>query len=977
VDPAAADPVQARFRLFEAAVALLRAAGERAPLFVVLDDLHVADPSSLALLHFVARNLRGLRALVVGTYRDEEARLSSEVGRVLTDVAREGAYLPLPPLDRAGIAALVTGAAGCAPEPALIEALERATEGNPLFLGELLRLLVARGDLGPVARPAAALPIPDTVREVIGRRIARLDADTRATLVSASVVGREFSLALLAAAAGLPASELERQLEEADRAGLVQSPGRGSWRFSHVLVREALYREIDPLARAEAHQRVAAALEASGRGEVVVAEVAHHRLAALPEGDAAAAARAARVAADRAMAMLAFEDAAQLLQRTRQAVQATGSPDPRALCELELLEGMAWMRAGDGARGRAACGAAADEARRLGAGDLLARAALGYGAELMLAQTDPKLVALLQEALVVLPTGAGGWRAQVLARLAATLQPADDVTVPMGMAREAIAMARTLNDPVILRTVLLAGGAALADYAPPAERAPVSEELLGLATAAGDRFQVMRAQSRLVFDYLELGQVMKATRALDGYESVAAEFRQARHIWPGRLMRSMLASAQGLFDEAMRLYDEAVGLAEGDSDLPTPFVLAWCRLGHALESERPSELLAAEEQLLARRTMPGLPAVPASYIHMATATVRARLGDNEAARQQMAQVDIDDDRMFGESEINALLAEPVAHLEDAAAAGKLYQRLRPLSGQVVSYGRAGMSCAGPVDMWLGVLALTAGLLDQGDRHLTAAAALCRNAGLTPYLAHTRYWHARLLRRRAGPDDLLQARALEAEGQGLATSLGLGLLGERIARLEAGGQGAPGEPSAATAPAAALPAAPAFSLRREGDYWTVTVGDQVCRIKDTRGLQLLAELCAHPGREFHVLALSGSGGEGSLGGDAGEALDAEAIAEYRARVEELDEEIAEAESFADAARASRAREERAAIAAELAAGVGLGGRARRVGGAAERARTNVQRRIRGAIKKIAESMPALGAYLDRTVRTGTFCSYQPL
>ena len=143
------------------------------------------------------------------------------------------------------------------------------------------------------------------------------------------------------------------------------------------------------------------------------------------------------------------------------------------------------------------------------------------------------------------------------------------------------------------------------------------------------------------------------------------------------------------------------------------------------------------------------------------------------------------------------------------------------------------------------------------------------------------------------------------------------------------------------------------------------------------MQLLAELCAHPGREFHVLALSGSAGEGGLSGDAGEVLDAEAIADYRARVEELDDEIAEAEAFGDGARASRAREERAAIAGELAAGVGLGGRARRTGGAAERARTNVQRRIRGAIRKIGEAIPALGAYLDRTVRTGTFCSYEPL
>ncbi len=986
---ASADPMQARFRLFEATVALLRAAGERTPLLLVLDDLHAADPSSLAMLHFLARNLRGLRALVVGTYRDEEARLSAEVGRLLTDVAREGAYLPLAPLDRAGIAALVAGAAGRPADAGLVDAVERATEGNPLFLNELLRLMAARGELGPAPREAAALPIPDTVREVIGRRIARLGPETRAALAAASVVGRDFPLALLLAVGGASSVELERRLEEAERAGLVQAQARGSWRFSHVLVREALYREIDPAARAGAHERVAAALEASARGDAAVAEIAHHRLAALPEGDAVKAAGAARVAAERAMALLAFEDAALLLQRTRQAVEARPAPDRRDLCELELLEGTAWMRAGDPGRGRAACSAAAAEARRLGAGDLLARAALGYGAELMLAQSDPTLVTLLREALDRLPAGPDGWRAQVLARLAATLQPARDVQVPMAMAREALAMARAIGDPSILRTVLLAGGAALADYAPPAERAAVSEELLALATAAGDRFQVMRAQSRLVFDRFELGSPAHATRALDAYELQARGFRQARHVYPGRLMRAMLVSAQGHFDTAGRLYEEAVALAEGDPDPPTRFVLAWSRHGRALESERLDEMLAAEEQIQLVQNAPDIPELPPAFTHLPIAAVRARLSDLPPLRQRLDQIDLGDASVFGDHRLYALMVEPVALLDDRERARALYPLMLSTAGHIIAFGRAGMSCGGPGDTALGMLAMVAGELEGADRHFTAAANLARTAELHPHLAQNLYWHARLQLLRGNRPG---ARALVAEARVLADRLGLAILQTRLAELDEAAAGlaaaAParpgpprpeteGSPPAAAPAPPALPAAPPFAFVREGDYWTVTSGEAICRLKDTRGMQLLAELCAHPGREQHVLALSGTTGEADLSGDAGEALDAEAIAEYRARVEELDDTIAEAESFGDATRAAQAREERAAIAAELAAGVGLGGRARRTGSAAERARTNVQRRIRGAIRKIGESIPALGAYLDRTVRTGTFCSYDPL
>ena len=123
--------------------------------------------------------------------------------------------------------------------------------------------------------------------------------------------------------------------------------------------------------------------------------------------------------------------------------------------------------------------------------------------------------------------------------------------------------------------------------------------------------------------------------------------------------------------------------------------------------------------------------------------------------------------------------------------------------------------------------------------------------------------------------------------------------------------------------------------------------------------------------------SGPGAETVDGGDAGELLDEEAIAEYRERLKWIEDELTEAEAWSDTGRAERARAERDAIAQELARGVGMGGRGRRAGAAAERARVNVQRRIRGAIRKLGESLPDLATYLDRAVKTGTFCSYDPL
>ena len=147
----------------------------------------------------------------------------------------------------------------------------------------------------------------------------------------------------------------------------------------------------------------------------------------------------------------------------------------------------------------------------------------------------------------------------------------------------------------------------------------------------------------------------------------------------------------------------------------------------------------------------------------------------------------------------------------------------------------------------------------------------------------------------------------------------------------------------------------------------------------RGVRLLAALVAEPGREFHVLDLSG-GSRVTAGpvdrGDAGELLDEEARRQYRARVLELEEELEEAESWNDTARAERARQELEFIQQELSQALGLGGRERKVGSAAERARVNVQRRIRDAIRRIESHHPGLGKHLDRSIRTGTYCAYEP-
>jgi hypothetical protein len=211
-----------------------------------------------------------------------------------------------------------------------------------------------------------------------------------------------------------------------------------------------------------------------------------------------------------------------------------------------------------------------------------------------------------------------------------------------------------------------------------------------------------------------------------------------------------------------------------------------------------------------------------------------------------------------------------------------------------------------------------------------------------------------------------------EATELAADLGLTRLAASLPEVRA----ATASPHRSTKAGPAAPPRSGLRLEPEGDTWLVELGDVSVRMRDVRGLHYIARLVAEPEREIHALDLVGAG-DGEAGGDAGEVLDANARAAYRRRLAELDEELREAEAWNDGARGARARSEIELLSSELSRAVGLGGRVRRAGSAAERARIAVTRRIRDLVKRAAEQSPELGRYLESTVRTGTYCVYRPM
>ena len=373
---AATDPDTERHRLHTAVADLLERAGRDRPGPLLLEDAHWADAPTLGLLRHLARAGGRARVLLVATFRDTETDLPDALSELLADLRRseEVVRLRLGGLSGDEVAEFVRRVAG-GDEPELASAIADLTNGNPFLVCELWRSLV---DGGRSRSPAATsgspgldeLAPPESVREVVARRLARLRPATADLLELAATAGAEFELDVLRPVAD---ADLLPALDEAMSSGMIEElPSRGlAYRFTHELVRRSLYDGLSAVRRAELHLRVGEALERSARS---VADLAHHFAAAAPFGGVERGVeynvRAARAASDG----LDFEAAAERLGVALE----LGVTEPAERAGLLLELGTARHRAGRAVDALAAYAEAADFANGLGDAELLARAAIGY-----------------------------------------------------------------------------------------------------------------------------------------------------------------------------------------------------------------------------------------------------------------------------------------------------------------------------------------------------------------------------------------------------------------------------------------------------------------------------------------------------------------------------------------------------------------------------------------------------------------------
>jgi DNA-binding CsgD family transcriptional regulator len=791
--PPPSEPEAARFRLFDSLAGFLRAAAARRPLLLVLDDLHWADAPSLALLRFVGRELEGASLLVLGSYRHTEVDPGHPLLATLADLTRGQHHrrLLLGGLDEREVASFVTLVAGMAPPPELAAAVHRQTDGNPFFVTEVVRLLASQGRLGHHARagrPEPAAGLPEGVKSVVAQRLGRLSDGCQRVLEVAAVLGREFELRVLQPASGLDRERLLGLLEEAEAARVVAPVpgGLGRWRFAHALVREVLYEGLPAARRVRLHGRVGEALAAVYADDPGprLAELAHHYLAAAPGSQemVARAVRAATQAGRRALDLLAWEEAAELFERALAALDLDERPDPQQRCQLLLAVGEARMAASDVPAARAAYQQAGEVAKRIGAPELLARAALGLGLEFTTGIIDPVEVGLLEEALAALGGADSPLRARVLARLAKALLFTPQVERRLALSEQAVGLARRLGDPATLAAVLydhhlVIWGSERAEVA--GERLAVASEVVDLAERTGDRAMALRGRGLRRTDLLELGDLAGFDADLAADEQTAQQLRQLHYHWQLPLARATRALLAGRFAEAEEQAAQglAIGRRAGDRAVELfhvgvvgPLRFLQGRFGETVE---------LFQGLTARYpAMAMMRACLAAALAEAGSPVEARAEVERLAARDLAALPRD----LTWSWSLAVLALVCHHLDDTERAAKLHGLLEPYADRNLATGRFGGMCLGPAAYFLGLLDLTLGQPEQAVGHFQHAATLAGRLQARPIIARCREGQARALLALDRPGDRQQAQALLQEVAASAQQLGIHGLGERAAAL---------------------------------------------------------------------------------------------------------------------------------------------------------------------------------------------------
>jgi class 3 adenylate cyclase/tetratricopeptide (TPR) repeat protein len=772
-------------RLFFAATSFLETIAGYAPVALLLDDLHWADPATLKLLLHLARHTRSSRIIMLGAYRDVEVNRRHPLEGTLRELDREGLMhrVAVRRLDREGTAALIAASMGEEEiSPEFSGLVYGRTEGNPFFVQQVMRVLVERGDVyregGRWERKAVeAIEVPESVRSVIGQRLGRLSEETQDILAEASVLGQTFAfdeiLGVGERSAQRSETDIERALDEAESVGIVREIARDTYGFDHALTQQALSGELSSRLRRRLHAAAGEAIEAlperQRRGRT--AELAWHFL----EGDdLPKATRYTVAAAEEARDAFALDDAEA---RFRSALELAREVDDRPM-EVRALTGLGAVLSMVSRYGEAlqALGLAADRCRELGDREAEMRAEAEIGrVHLGLGEADSgitRLSAVLDRARER-GEPAPGSRALAIATstLARLYWVRGDLNTSLSTATLAAEQARAAGGNRVLAEAETRRGTILRSLGRAEEARITLDDAIGIAEKAGALDVVMTAANNAMVGYYLQGRWDRAEsyqrRAIAAGERAGdpdalafmlrglawvlffrGDWREAREAaeravrlsdsvgdsWHRPYVLGSLAWLNihdGRWDEARVQLDEAWQSARSRDDLTAMSSLCWAEASMSLLQEQPEQVIGRAEPFLDN------PRIDPMYQHALrerVALARVDLGDMEGGEALARQaVEACHEKGFALLEAQALvtLGHALARQGRLPEAREVFETTIELSrpmpyplNEAVAHYEWGCMLAGAGD--------TAGAREQ----LGAALAMFRRLGAQPHAART-------------------------------------------------------------------------------------------------------------------------------------------------------------------------------------------------------------------------------------------------
>lgn len=939
---------------------MVTAAAAVRPLLLVIDDVHLADRDSLRLLVYLGRQLRAHRILVLVGQRTSEIDRGIAWSESLGDIARIADSVDLGAFDAEETASLVrTLHPESAVDPDLVGRIHSRSGGLPLFAAELTKLALV-GDLDDV---------PARIRDVIEHQVARFDPATRDVLTNAALLGMSSVLVELAPMCSTSKAAVLDALLAPLREGLIlEGPlSGGTVQFSHGVVRQAILEHLPPAELVRRHLMAGAALEQAHREDLEphTSRLAHHYVLGSDAGEVARAISYSTAAADLAARSLAFTEAARHLGN---AVRLSGQSDrggTPGFGSLLLKLGDAQWRSSDVAAADRTFRRALGVARETDTAGLFVRAVIGLCQSSAPYDERPDLVDLADQGLDRLAPDEHAARAELQAHRAELLAVSPvwfAQAVPE--AQKAVAEARTSGDDYALCRSLLALANVIWAPETMTDREEIAEELFGIARrneAAHLRLEALFIRYGCALAKGERADVVRAARAMLGTKR---QFDGSPWAFKMSLLATWSAVFDGRLEQARSHLREARGLVDGAGDPidQAPIVLAHSAVLH--DDLQLSDIGEVADALLALAESLG----QAMWAPAAFALSRAGRGDDarDAMRNGLRSVFA---YPYQRSRLSAavFLARTAIALGEVEGTEELYNLLVPYRRQMVIAGD-GLLPLGPVALTLAEVAFARGEFDVAEQHARDSLDLATSMQAKVWTARSEFWLGRVLCVRQRWAD---GRARLESARRTAVEVDLPTL-----RVEVDRQFRDFATEFSRLP---LPA----RLTRDGTHWTLDFADGEALLpRDTKGLRYLAVLLRTPDREYHVFDLVDvvEGVDADVDrrtlGDAGPVLDAQARDQYRRRLTELREQLEDAEAIGARPAAERAQAEIDSLISELSGGYGLGGRERVAASAAERARLNVTRAIRAAIKALAELSPTLGGHLEQSVRTGRFCCYEP-